>query len=410
MDFKEIKSAVDQVGQAFDEFKGTQQHAVEALKAQNTALQERVEELESKRNAPRPGGAGKPVGYKSYDTNGGRVYVLPHDVKVADVAELRPQQAPEVSMERWLAAAVAGEKCGDKIALEYAKEQKQMTTGTTGIVIPGQFIGQWIDLLRAQSVLQRAGVQTLLMDQKTVTMGAVASDPAATWHTEAGSINASNPTFAVRSLSAQTLVTRCQSSLEVSQDSPDFGSQLAQVMTRAMAAELDRVGLEGDGTPPEPRGILNTVGRSSESGVGAVSDYSEIVSGVGSLLKANCDLDAVTRFALMSPDVWAAYEKLVTGISSDKTPLMRPKSIENMQFLVTSNIAGDFVQSPDVSSTLYLGDWRDMTLGIRREASIDMLRLTTYASNLLLEFVGYLRADYVVRRPASFHTVEDITS
>jgi hypothetical protein len=36
--------------------------------------------------------------------------------------------------------------------------------------------------------------------------------------------------------------------------------------------------------------------------------------------------------------------------------------------------------------------------------------LTTYASNLLLEFIGYLRADYLVRRPASFVTISDISA
>jgi hypothetical protein len=142
---------------------------------------------------------------------------------------------------------------------------KQMTTGSTGIVIPTQYISQWIDLLRAQSVLQRAGVQTLVMDAKSVTMGAVTVDPAATWHSEGGSISVDNPTFAARTLTAQTLVTRCQASLEVTQDSPDFGMQLAQ----AMAAELNRVGLEGGGTPPEPRGIKNTTGRSSSDEHGA---------------------------------------------------------------------------------------------------------------------------------------------
>jgi len=49
-----------------------------------------------------------------------------------------------------------------------------------------------------------------------------------------------------------------------------------------------------------------------------------------------------------------------------------------------------------------------LVLGVRREASVEALKLTTYASNLLLEFVGYLRADFMVRRPASFVTPEGV--
>jgi HK97 family phage major capsid protein len=246
------------------------------------------------------------------------------------------------------------------------------------------------------------------MDAKTQTHAAVTADPAATWHTEAASISADNPTFAARTLTARTLVTRCQASVELSQDSPDFGAQLAAVMTRAMAAEIDRVGLEGSGTPPEPTGIRNTSGRSSQTSVAALADYEELTSGIGALLQANCDLEQVSKFAVMNPRCWTAYQNLVTGITSDKTPLARPRSIENMQFLVTSNIAGDWGASPQVASTIYLGDFRDLLLGVRLESSIEVLKLTTYASNLLLEFVGYARCDFLVTRPASFHTIEDV--
>ena len=89
---------------------------------------------------------------------------------------------------------------------------------------------------------------------------------------------------------------------------------------------------------------------------------------------------------------------------------MSAKALENTRFLVTSNVAGSAAQSPPTTTNIYLGVWRDLVLGIRREASIDVLRLDTYASNLLLEFVGYLRADFLVRRPASFAKVSNISA
>lgn len=98
----------------------------------------------------------------------------------------------------------------------------------------------------------------------------------------------------------------------------------------------------------------------------------------------------------------------MTGIASDKTPLTRPEAIRDMKFLVTSNIAGNANSSPQVAGTIYLGDFRDLLFGVRRESSIEMLKLDTYAGNLLLEFVGYARVDFVARRPASFHTVEGV--
>ena len=106
-------------------------------------------------------------------------------------------------------------------------------------------------------------------------------------------------------------------------DSPNFGEQLGKTMTRAMAVELDRVGLFGRGvqSPPsnEPAGVYFT------SGVG-----------VQALLEANVPVEVATANAIMSPRSWAKLEGLPTGISSDKTQLARPSSLQNMAFRVTT--------------------------------------------------------------------------
>lgn len=76
--------------------------------------------------------------------------------------------------------------------------------------------------------------------------------------------------------------------------------------------------------------------------------------------------------------------ELTTGISSDNTQLPRPKALELANFLVTSNIA----QASPENSTIFMGDFRDLTLGIRREASIEVLKVDSYTDNLVLEFTA----------------------
>jgi len=56
-----------------------------------------------------------------------------------------------------------------------------------------------------------------------------------------------------------------------------------------------------------------------------------------------------------------------------------------------------------------MGDFRDLILGIRADAAVEALKLGTYASNLLLEYIGYTRVDFLVARPASFCTIAGIT-
>jgi HK97 family phage major capsid protein len=249
-------------------------------------------------------------------------------------------------------------------------------------------------------VLVAAGAQTVPMVGKTQTHAALTADPTATWHSEnAADITASDPTFAARTLNAQTIVSRCTASIEVTQDSPNFGEQLAGAMTAAIAQEIDRVGLVGTGTAPQPRGLLNTAGVGEVLSVGTIADYSKMLTGVQTLLEANLPLEVATGTAIMSPRSWSRFEALATGISGDKTQLPRPRALENTRFLVTSAVPNDLDTN---KSAIFLGDFRDLVMGIRTDTQVKALEIDTFASRLQIEFVAYSRVDFVATRPASF--------
>lgn len=398
----ELMKAIDRVGETFNVVKDDVYAQLDEVKKQNVENRERMEKMEAGADRPRLGPSAAVANFKSYATPNGMVYDLPSTTKMADV--LAPAKQPEISLPRWLAATVAGEKCGDREAVEWARERKQMLTTSTGVLVPAEYISEWIDLLRANMVLNTAGMRTVTMDAKTQTHSAVTADPTVTWHDEGGSINAANPTFAARTLTAKTAVVRCQASVELAQDSPDFGAQLLKVIMGAFGSAVDRAGLFGGGTYG-PSGIFGTAGVNATTGIGTVTNYTEILGGVKQLLDANVPLDVATRFAIMTPGTWLKYENLVTGISGDKTQLPRPRALENMQFLTTTNAAT--YGSPQ-GSVLFLGDFSNLLMGVRREASVEILKATTYATNLLLEIVGYTRVDFVLTRPSAFATLEGI--
>ena len=114
---------------------------------------------------------------------------------------------------------------------------------------------------------------------------------------------------------------------------------LSSVMAKAMARELDRVGLVGTGTPPEPKGIFGTSGLNTVTAVGALTDYSKLLQAVALLLADNVPIDVATRSFIMSPSIWNKFESLATGITSDKTQLPRPRSLEASNFLVSHSRA-----------------------------------------------------------------------
>lgn len=405
-----LVEAVTGIGDAFDTFRKSQEGKL-------AEIADRLEEVESR--AKSPGRSATPDGERKQLINGEtggpvRIHSGDHVLHVLDsktrcVDVLPPERAPEVSLGRFLAAGLLGEKCADRQAVSYAKEFKQLTTGTSGLVIPTEYMSQWIDRLRANMVLNAAGVRTVPMDAKQQSHAALINDPAATWHSEAGAIDVGNPTFAARTLTAQTIVARCTASVEVSQDSPDFGEQLAGAMTRSIAQAIDRAGLVGSGTPPEPRGIINVSGVNEVTAVGTPASYAKLTEGLKKLLEASVALEAASGVAIMSPRSWATFEGLATGLDGDLSPLPRPRALQDTRFLVSTAVPNNLGVGTN-ESAIFLGDFRDLLLGIRREASVKVLEIQSYADNLVLEFVAFARVDFVATRPASFCVLRGVTS
>lgn len=345
------------------------------------------------------GGGGVPAGGPNVKVSHGahgQVYELGPDARLADVLPVK--HSPDVSLDRWLAAAMLGERCEDKSALDFAKNTKQLSGSTGGVLLPEGFQGEWIDTLRSNMVLQAAGMQTATMLQRSVTSSRVLTDPNVAWRAEAAALTVSDPTFELVQLNAKSVGVRAQATAELAQDSPDFGRQLMQVMGRALAQEIDRVGLVGSGTASEPTGIHNTTGIGTVTGVGTPATYYDLVLGLQTLLEANVALDRANRNAIMSPRTWG---KLAGIMASDGQPLQRPFVLDQMAFRPTTAVP-DNLGAGTNESILIMGDFTDLVLGVRLDVTVEALRLETFASNLLLEFVGWARVDYLVRRPASF--------
>tara|TARA_R110000751_G_scaffold180038_3_gene286502 strand:+ start:1942 stop:3183 length:1242 start_codon:yes stop_codon:yes gene_type:complete len=337
----------------------------------------------------------------------GEVYELAAGAKMAHAIPCK--ETPEISLDRWLGATMLGDRCEDKTALNFVRESKDFSTGISGgaqgILLPETFQAQWVDNLRSFMVLEAAGMTTATMTSRSVTGSRLLADPGVAWRSEGKGLVVGEPTFELQQLVANTLAVRCQATAELAQDSPDFGSQLLNVMGRALAQEIDRVGLFGTGLSNQPTGIHNTAGIQTVAAVGTPADYSPFVSGLQKLLEANVPLERAEKNAVMSPRTWGTLESLQ---ATDDQPLMRPRALDRMVFRPTTSVPNNLGEGED-ESLVMMGDFSDLVLGIRMEAAVEALRLQTYASNLQLEFVGWTRVDFLVRRPASFVELQGVT-
>src|SRR3546814_11965710 len=141
---------------------------------------------------------------------------------------------------------------------------------TLFLSLPDFFQGQWIDGLRANMVLNAAGMTTATMEERTVTASRQLTDPTVHWRAEAGTIDPSDPTFELVQLVAKSVDVRCQGTAEIAQASPNFGAQPMAVMPRSLAQEIDRVGLIGRGRSNRPQGLHGPPGICTTDGCGPV--------------------------------------------------------------------------------------------------------------------------------------------
>jgi HK97 family phage major capsid protein len=357
-------------------------------------------------HVPMPGGKardlGEQKGVKVHHGAHGEVYELAAGAKVASVIKT---DKPPVSLERWLAATMLGDRCHDKAAVDYAHEMKSMTTGSTGVMLPVAYQAEWIDNIRAQMVLNASGMTTVTMTESTVRSSRILTDPTAGWRAEGGALTASDPTFELQNLVAKSVYVRTKATAELVQDSPDWGAQLMGVMGLALATEIDRAGLLGTGAANQPRGIHNTPGINAYAYSGSADTYDPLIIGLQKCLEANVPLERCEGNAIMSPRSWAGWASLRTA---DGVYMDRPQALEKMVFRPTTAIPNNLGGGEDESLVLQ-GDFSQLVMGVRQDAFVESLKLQTYADNMLLEFVGTARIDFLVRRPTSFTEITGVT-
>ena len=176
----------------------------------------------------------------------------------------------------------------------------------------------------------------------------VASDPAPAFRNEAASITESDPTFSAVTFTPRSLMIMTKVSRELLDDSINISTALPNIITAAMAAEMDRVCLEGTGIAPQPTGLKN------QSGIGN-TDYDGVLSSYAPLLMAQTDIltnnaGPVNAFIMHPRDAG----DLAALADTTNQPLNMPPAIGNIPLLTTTSIAIDGGDGSN-ESTIYVG-------------------------------------------------------
>lgn len=322
------------------------------------------------------------------------------------MASLVPHEGPPLSMRNLL----RGQVFGDWKGAEGERRAMGENTGALGgFMVPDSMSASIIDLARNRTVVIPAGALTIPMPTAEMTVVKVKTDPTPAARQEHGTISESAPTFEPIRLKAVAVACMVRISVELLEDAPQAAQTVDNVIAAAMALEVDRIGLFGNGTT-EPRGLYNTDGLNSVSmGTNGATpdDYDEYLDAIAAIETYNGTPGAV----IISPRSKRTLSGLKTGISLDKTSLTPPKEFTDLRRLVSNQIPVNLTQgSATTCSSSLVGDFSQMAIAPRTGLMMEATRTggsDTFAKMQVL-IRAYLRFDVAVFRPAHFTKIVGI--
>ena len=215
----------------------------------------------------------------------------------------------------------------------------------------------------------------------------------------------SDPSFRAVIATPKSLAFYFKVSRELLADGQNITQALTTAITQSFARELDRAGLLGSGTAPEPRGLLNTSGvapiGNGANGT-ALASYANFFSGLNSILGANAPMPGA---AIMSP---RSLTKLGGLVDSTGQPLNVPNMLQPVKMISTTAISNTLTVGTSTDcSQIFIGDFTKIVFAMREQMSIQLLD-QTFATTGEIGFMCHCRADVMLTYPAAFAVVSGV--
>jgi Phage capsid family len=329
------------------------------------ALQERIEELETKRDAPR----------RSADNTGGPAFTL-----IDKEGRRFPALTKSQSFYEYVRALPGATEEGDFSLGEYVRGamlgERKVASGAA--LVPTRIGAQIIDDVRAQTSLIRAGAATIPIEAPT-NFARITADATVYEHTEAtADISEGSPTFAAVTANPKTLASLIPLSLEVVADSPNLDAALRTSISAAMALKLDQLGLAvilADATIPD-----SSVAHDPATFVGTLL-------AVGAAMTAN---QPVPDAAIVNSANFVARHSILESTAGGW--LGKPPVLASMFEVPTTSMTVDI--------SVLGGFQRGVAVAMRQDLTLEMVRFGKPTSGQHY-LVAYMRAAAIVLQPKS---------
>jgi HK97 family phage major capsid protein len=305
------------------------------------------------------------------------------------------EQDEPLSLQRYLRGMATGEWDG----APHERALAEATIGAGGALVPAPLSARVIDLMRARTVVLRAGAITVPMTSQTLALARLTGEGTPAWKSEGATITAADLTFDRVTFTARTLVRRVDLSVELFEDAdPSSEDVIARSFAGQMAVEVDRAALLGTGTAPEPRGVLNQSGITSTAhGANgtAITNYDFWLDAIGAVRAAGFEPSAHVQAPRSSTSLSKLKEATTNAYLAPPSGLLPMLTTRSVPINVTTGTSTD-------TSYVFTAQWDQLMVGIRTGFTLRFLGERFLADTLSYSFVAYLRADVQLAQPTAF--------
>lgn len=289
-------------------------------------------------------------------------------------------------------------------------EERALSEGSDsagGYTVTDYLSSMFIDKLRTKTRVIQAGAKIISLNSDSHKFAKVLTDPTAAWRAENALISDSSPTFTQVEFAPETLAALVRVSRELLQDSVNIESLLTHMLTKAMGEKIDYAALLGSGTSNEPQGITNysnlsTTVSMGTNGLGFSGNYDRILDAVNNLLTNNVNLPTAM---ICHPRTLINLAKMCDG---NNQPLEKPDLIKDIPILDTTAIPVNQTQGTSTDcSTMFVGDFSDLVIGVRSDIRIEVLK-ERYMDYNQYAFVCTARVDVKPLHEQSFTKIYGI--
>jgi HK97 family phage major capsid protein len=306
---------------------------------------------------------------------------------------------------------------GIMVPMEVLSRGQEVADTSLGgnLVATDLMTGSFIDLLQNLMILSQMGITTLTGLIGDIAIPKLLTGYAAYWVDENADPLESAATFGQVSLAPKTVGARTELSRKFLLQSSLSAEGFARMqLAMALALELDRVGINGSGTSPEPRGILNTTGIGAvECGTnGAAMTWAKVVELWSAVATENAAVGATGFMTnskvcgqLMTTEKATGTAQFVVKDFPDKSGFT---GLAGGRCGVSNQIPSDLTKGTGTAlSALIYGNFADLIMGMW--GTLD-LTIDPYskAESGAVRVIALQDVDVAVKRPQSFSATKDI--